>query len=321
MALISLAIRPSLACAALATLAACSSPDHDAYQGYVEGEFVYLASSQGGRLDKLGVQRGQEVAAKTALFALEAANETAAVQQSAQQLAAAEATLADIRVGKRPQEVDVTRAQLAQAEVSAANAAQQLVRDEAQQRAGGISLSQLDQSRTQSLTAAAQVRQLRAQLAVDTLPSREAQIRAQVAQVDAARASLAQAQWKLDQKSVTTAQAGKVYDTLYREGEWVASGSPVVRLLPPGNVKVRFFVPEALIGAVKTGQQVSIICDGCGEAISAQVSYIATEAEYTPPIIYSNENRSKLVFMIEAHPAVADASRLRPGQPVEVRLK
>ncbi|MFT4172979.1 MAG: HlyD family efflux transporter periplasmic adaptor subunit [Rhodocyclaceae bacterium] len=313
--------RRATALVGLAVLGGCSAPERDAYQGYVEGEFVYLASSQGGRLDALSVQRGQDVGARTALFALEAAREAAAVQQSSQQLAAAEATLADIRTGKRPQEVDITRAQLAQAEVTAANAARQLVRDEAQQRAGGISQAQLDESRTQATNSAAQVRQLRAQLAVDTLPSRAAQIRAQAAQVAAARASLTQAQWTLDQKSVVAPQAGKVYDTLYRQGEWVAAGNPVVRLLPPGNLKVRFFVPETRVGALRDGQAVTIACDGCGQAVAAQISYIATEAEFTPPVIYSNENRAKLVFMIEARPAVADAARLRPGQPVEVRLR
>jgi HlyD family secretion protein len=93
-----------------------------------------------------------------------------------------------------------------------------------------------------------------------------------------------------------------------------------VSLLPPGNVKVRFFVPETVVGGLRTGAAVSISCDGCAAPIEAQISYISPQAEYTPPVIYSRESRAKLVFLIEARPGAADALKLRPGQPVEVRL-
>jgi HlyD family secretion protein len=111
-----------------------------------------------------------------------------------------------------------------------------------------------------------------------------------------------------------------VFDIMYRAGEWVPAGSPVVRMLPPGNVKVRFYVPEAAVGALSPGRQVRIHCDGCAADISAAVSFVSDQAEYTPPVIYSNERREQLVFLIEARPAPADALKLHPGQPVEVRL-
>ncbi|MBV9914038.1 MAG: HlyD family secretion protein, partial [Sinobacteraceae bacterium] len=98
------------------------------------------------------------------------------------------------------------------------------------------------------------------------------------------------------------------------------SGTPVVRLLPPGNIKIRFFVPENLLGSIRLGSRVALSCDGCSQDISADITYVSADAEYTPPIIYSNETRGKLVFMIEAHPASTDATRLHPGQPVSVRL-
>jgi HlyD family secretion protein len=111
---------------------------------------------------------------------------------------------------------------------------------------------------------------------------------------------------------------GQVTDTLYVQGEWVPAGSPVVALLPPANIKVRFFVPEKILGSVKTGQAVSVRCDGCEKPISAHISYISPQAEYTPPVIYSRENRAKLVFLVEARPAPVEAAELHPGQPVEV---
>ncbi|KVR19654.1 secretion protein HlyD [Burkholderia ubonensis] len=312
----------SLLLAAGIALAACGrrTDERATYQGYVEGEFVYLSSSQSGTLTQLAVQRGQSVAANTPAFALEAVDETAALQQAQHQLAAAQAQLADLRTGKRPPEVNVTKAQLAQAVAQAGKAADQLARDERQYRAGGISAQQLDDSRTAARTSAAQVRELRSQVDVARLPGRSQQIAAQAAQVDAAQAAVAVAQWKLDQKRVAAPAAGRIYDTLYRLGEWVQAGSPVVQMLPPQNVKVRFFVPEAAVASLAPGRAVAIHCDGCAADVPARITYVSSQAEYTPPVIYSNESRTKLVFMIEARPAVADAPKLHPGQPVAVRV-
>lgn len=310
-----------LACAIAVALGACGREPNDRWQGYVEGEFVYLSSSQPGTLTQLSVQRGQTVAAGTPVFALEAVDETAALQQAQQQLAAARAQLADILSGKRPPEVNVTKAQLAQAVANAHKAALQLTRDEAQFRAGGIPKSQLDDSRAQADSTAAQVRELTNQVAVANLPGRSQQIFAQQAQVSAAQAAVDQAQWKLGQKRVTAPQDGFVYDTLYRVGEWVQAGNPVAQMLPPQNVKVRFFVPESVVGALGSGRAVVIHCDGCAADVAATITYVSREAEYTPPVIYSNETRAKLVFMIEARPSVANAPKLHPGQPVQVRLQ
>ncbi|WP_084688695.1 HlyD family secretion protein [Paraburkholderia oxyphila] len=305
----------------LAALSACSRQQPDVWQGYVEGEYVYLASSQSGTLAELDVQRGQSVAASAPVFALESVDETAARDEARHRLTAAQAQLADLQTGKRPPEVRVTEAQLAQAEATARKAALQLTRDETQLRAGGIAQAQLDDSRAQAASSAAQVRELQNQVRVANLPGRVAQIAAQAAEVDAAQATLAQAQWKLDQKRVAAPAAGLVYDTLYRVGEWVQAGSPVVQMLPPQNVKLRFFVPETVVGSLAPGRKILVHCDGCAADVPATITWVSNAAEYTPPVIYSNEQRAKLVFMIEAHPAAQDAAKLHPGQPVEVRLQ
>ena len=242
----------------LALLAACSSGTPSGYQGYVEGEFVNVASSIAGRLDRLAVARGDAIPSGAPLYALEAVNEAAAVRQATEEVNAAEARLADLKQGRRVPEQDVTRAQLAQAQVDEKRTATQLARDEAQFAIGGIARAQLDDSRSAHAAAQARVAQLSSELTVAQLPSRNEQVKAQAAQVEAARAALAQAAWRLDQKSVRATQAGRVYDTLYREGEWVAAGGPVVRMLPPGNVKVRFFVPESIVGSLAIGRAVAI---------------------------------------------------------------
>lgn len=296
----------------------CSNDRTETWQGYVEGEFVSVASPFAGRLDTLSVQRGQQVGQGAALFVLESDDERAARQQAEDQLRAAEAQLQDMKTGKRPVEVDVSRAQLAQAQAQAQRSAAALRRDERQYEIGGIAQAQLDESRAQARSDAARVQELQRDIDVARLPGRDAQQAAQTAQVAAARAALAQADWKLSRKTVAATQAGLVYDTPYRLGEWVPAGSPVVRMLPPGNVKVRFYVPEAVVGALRNGQAVQVRCDGCAAPVAATITYVANEAEYTPPVIYSNETRTKLVFLVEARPAAADAPRLRPGQPVEV---
>jgi HlyD family secretion protein len=301
-------------------LAACSGEGSSDYQGYVEGEYVHVASPVPGRLDRLQVERGQTVAAGAPLFELESAQELAAKQQADEQLHAAEALLADLQVGRRPPELAVTQAQIAQAVAAEEQAIQQLARDEAQFDAGGIAEAQLESSRAQRAIQGARVRELRGQLDVSRLPAREDQLRAQTAQVAAARAAQGQAAWRLEQKRAAAHQAGLVADTLYREGEWVPAGSPVVRLLPPGNVKVRFFVPETAASGIAPGRTVRLTCDGCSAPIAAVVSFVSNEPEFTPPVIYSDATRSRLVFLVEARPAAADAPGLRPGQPVSVAL-
>ena len=133
---------------------------------------------------------------------------------------------------------------------------------------------------------------------------------------------LAQARWELARKGGQAPAAGLVVDTLFRKGEWVSAGSPVVQLLPPEAVKFRFFVPETRLGSLRLGTALYCLVDSRPEPVAAQIVWIAPEAEYTPPVIYSNETRSKLVFMVEARPAEpALAGRLHPGQPVQVQLQ
>ncbi len=299
-------------------LGACSNESPSTYQGYVEGEFVHVASPLAGRLEQLLVQRGESVEAKSLLFTLEAEQEKAAKRQSEEQLNASSAQLADVSTGQRGSERDVVSAQLAQAKAAERRSAAQLKRDQTQYEIGGISQSQFEDSRARHEIDAARVRELASRLEVSRLPARDDQIRMQSAQVAAARAALEQAEWRLAQKRIEAMQAGIVVDTLYRVGEWVPASSPVVRMLPPGNVKIRFFVPEPIAGQLKLGQNIGIRCSGCEADLSATISYISLEPEYTPPIIYSNDTRAKFVFMIEARPPRESASRLRPGLPVAV---
>jgi HlyD family secretion protein len=304
--------------AAVTVCGACTKDGPPTYQGYVEGDFVHVAAGTGGRLERLFVERGQKIEANAPLFQLEATEETAAVRQADENVAAAKAQLADLKTGKRSPEIEVIRAQRDQAVIAERQSASQLERDTAQFEAGGIARAQLDESRMRHDVDAARVRELAGQLVVAEEAARPDQLRAQASQIAAADAVRDQTRSRLDEKRLVSKHAGLIVDTLFREGEWVPPGSPVIRMLPPTNIKIRFFVPQPVLALFPLGTKIAIRCDGCPADVAAAVTYVATEPEFTPPIIYSNETRAKLVFMIEAHPTAEGASLLRPGQPVTV---
>ncbi|MGQ0591539.1 MAG: HlyD family secretion protein [Gammaproteobacteria bacterium] len=143
-------------------------------------------------------------------------------------------------------------------------------------------------------------------------------IRAARAEVEATRATLTEAEWHIAQKTRQASEDALVADTFFEPGEWVPAGRPVVSLLPPGNVKVRFYVPEEVLSTLRIGEQLKLRCDHCPEELRAKISYISPDAEYTPPVIYSRETRDKLVYRIEARPAFSEPYRIHPGQPVEI---
>ncbi len=302
-------------------LAACGDSGPKPLQGYVEGEYVRVAAPFAGTLVKLDTQRGQRIEPGAALFALEAENEDAARREAEERVRRAEAQVDDLKKGRRATEIEAVRAQLAQSQAIAAQADRELARQQDLAARGFVSQQRVDDARADRDRDRAKVAELTADLETARAGSRPDEIRAAEAEAAAARQALKQADWKLRQKTVAATVAGTVVDTLFVNGEWVPAGAPVVSMLPPANVKVRFFVPESRLGAVKVGQEVSLACDGCSAPVAASVTYIAPQAEFTPPVIYSKDSRAKLVFLVEAKPQPADAVKLHPGQPVDVTLQ
>ena len=132
---------------------------------------------------------------------------------------------------------------------------------------------------------------------------------------------LAQADWNLEQMKQAAPKDALVYDTLYRQGEFVPAGKPIVALLPPPNIRVRAFVPETRVGSIHPGDTARVTVDGVSAPFIGRVSYISPRAEYTPPVIYSEESREKFVFMVESVFDPATAAKLHPGQPVDVQFE
>lgn len=314
-------MKPLMASACLLLLAACGDKPPASLQGYAEGEYVRVAAPFGGTLVKLDAVRGATVAAGAPLFALEAESEAAARREAEDRVRRAEAQRDNLGKGARPTELAAVRAQLGQARTAAQLSAREHARVEDLVAKGFLPRQRLDESKAALDRDRLRVAEVEAQLGTAGLGARPDELRAAQSEVAAAREALAQADWRLRQKTVAATVGGTVVDTLFARGEWVAAGAPVVSLLPPENVKVRFFVPQGQLGAVRVGQGVRLACDGCPAPVAAKVSFIAPQAEYTPPVIYSRENRARLVFLVEARPAPADAAKLHPGQPVDVTLE
>jgi HlyD family secretion protein len=300
-------------------LAACGEPTATAWSGYAEGDYVYVAAPLAGRLDVLAVQAGQTVEQGAALFTLESDVERAAQAEARARLASAQAQAANTTKGRRDDEIAVALAQLQQAQSAVALAQADLARQHQLVAQGFVAKARVEDATTALNQARAHEAEATAALRVARLPARVDERAAAAAGADAADQVLEQARWRLRQKQQTAPQAGVVAEVYFRTGEQVQAGQPVLALLPPQNRKARFFVPQDQIASVAPGQTVQLTCDGCGAPLTAHISRIATQAEYTPPVIYSNAQRAKLVFWVEARVDGADALRLRPGQPLDVR--
>jgi HlyD family secretion protein len=308
-----LALSCALACA-------CRPREPEAFNGYVEAEFVRVGSPVAGRLVALPVQRGASVPSGAPLFVLEHDIEAAAVTESQARAVRSEAQARDLERGQRRDELAAAQAALDAARAALVQSESDLRRERDLARSGFTSGAALTAAQARRNADEARVRQLEAQLRTARLGAREDEQAAARADAAAARAVLEQSRARLAQKSVAAPVSAQVEDTLFRIGEWVNAGSPVVTLLEPGALKLRFFVPEGALAQVAPGTVVRAECDGCGRPVDATVRRVASEAEFTPPVIYSKENRQRLVFLVEAWPSLEDARRLRPGLPVQVRL-
>ena len=290
------------------------------WQGYAEADFVKVGPTQQGLLTSIAVTRGETVAAGALLFTQDDADDRAARDQAAWMLAQSEQQLANLLAGGKPTEIAQAEANLADARSTLVRVTADLARGEALLPRGVATKQSVDQLQADHRSAQAKVAALEAALAQVLAPmGRQGEIRAQRASVAAARAALEMAEWRLAQRRVTAPTGGQVADVLARSGETMAAGAPVVSLLPPGNIFVRFFVPEPLLASIHLDDKVALACDGCPAGLSARISFISPQAEYTPPLIYSQSSRAKLVFIVEARPGLEQAVALNPGQPVEVR--
>ena len=299
-------------------LAACTPTPDDSYHGYVEGEYTYVSAPFAAYLAELKVSRGQAVSAGQLLFVLDGEPQAHVLAEAEAAAEAARAQADNLLDARRAEEIAGLRA-----EVSAADAAVELARSRLQRERDlvqreFVSPARVDELQSQLEQASAQRAQARARLALARDPlGRHDEYRAADAGYRAAQARVEQQRWLYARREATAPLAGELVDTYYRPGEWVPAGQPVTSILPPAGRRLRFFVPEAAMSRLHTGQRVAVRCDGCDGALTATIDYISPTAEYTPPVIYSRDSRQKLLFRVEAVPQASDPP-LPPGLPVDV---
>ncbi|MGU3494597.1 HlyD family secretion protein [Xanthobacteraceae bacterium A53D] len=309
-------LRLALAALALGALAGCGESTPRGFSGYVEGDLLYIGPEEAGRVARLDVQEGTRVAAGTVLASLEDDVQRADLAAAQGQLAEAQARLAKAKASvQRPEEIAVLQASERRAATALDLARIELDRQKALAPRGASSQANLDTAQHTYDQNVAALDEVRRQIDAGRIAARDEDIAAAEAAVRSAKANADAAGIRLARRALVTPQAGQVQTLYYRAGELVPEGRPVISVLPPGLVKVRFFVPEAELPKMKLGQSMTVTCDGC-QPIVADISFIADSAEYTPPVIYSREERAKLVYLIEARPR--DPALARPGQPVTV---
>ena len=283
-------------------------PKTPLFTGYVTAQTLYMAAPVAGTVTRVSVTRGQRVEAGAPLFAIDPTSLSARADQAGAQIGQSQAQVA-------AQEADLARARaaLAAAQADTDRAASDLARYQAAnaEKAGAVAQQQVDQARAASTAAARQRDGARAEAAAV-----QARIEAARAQLQGSRAGLTDARRQVSQLAPRAPAAARVETVQFQPGEWAPANAPVVALIPDNQIKVRFYVPQAQVGAYRPGAAVAIACDGCAPGLTARVDYVAQRPEYTPPVIYSLATRDKLVFLVEAVPS--DPRALSIGQPIDV---
>ncbi|SNX67709.1 HlyD family secretion protein [Cereibacter ovatus] len=289
------------------------------WTGYTEAETVLVAPVAPGRIVSIKVRAGDSVAMDQPLVTLDAAADHAALAAAEAAVAGAAAHLDNLRTGRRPEEIAVIRASLHRAEADLGLAQVTLDRSAQLLAQGRVPEATVDRDRAALTAAAAAVEQLRAELAVAGLPARKAERLAAEAALAQARAGAEAARVALRERALSAPLAGRI-ETRFREpGEVVAAGAPILSLYDPDRLFAVFFVPEAARARLRPGERLSLSCTGCVEGLTATLTELATDPQFTPPVIYSREERARLVFRAKA--MVAPGAGLLPGQPVTLALR
>lgn len=261
-------------------ITSCSRHSERQAQGYIEGRYTYVTTRLAGVLQHLFVKRGSQVKHGDILLTLEPQPESDLYEAAANNLKQS--------ISAR----DAVAAKLTYAKIT-------YERHKTLISKKVIQVSQLDHAKSIYESTLAQWAQANAY-------------------VTSTEAALAQAKWATKQKTLTAPVDAMVFDTYYRRGEYTQANQPILSLLAPKDIKVIFYVNEIALSTLKLGDKVLVQCDQCTEAYPGKISFISPSAEYTPPVIYSNETNKKLIYQIEAEFTPHVAYHMHPGQPVYV---
>ena len=284
------------------------------YNGYLEADYIYVAPLSAGRIVAIAAGEGEQVRAGQVLVTLEDSAQKAALQAAEAGVAQAGANLDNLMTGGRADEIAVIAASLHRAEADRALAEANFARTTQLAVQGQVSAARVDQDRTALAAAQAAVEQLQAQLTVAGLPARDAQRVAAEAALAVARAGAEGARIALADRVLRAPVSGVLERRFYEPGEVAGSGAPLLAIFQPDRLRVIFYLPQAERAGFRLGEVLQMACDGCPAGISARIILMASEPQYTPPILYSRDERGRLVFRAEAQ--VNGMGGLLPGQPV-----
>ena len=299
-------------------LMGCGNSDKHLHQGYVEGQNIYLASPYSGALVESLVERGQTVKKGELLFKLDPNPQDILIAETTAELEQAQHVLADVNKPRRPEEIAEIEAQLGEADAELQLAALRVKRAQTLYDKHVTPKDNLDETLERYQKVIYLKAEVEAKLKLAKIGAREDQIKAQRARTSFALSQLNQTKWQLTQKSIFSPAEGVIFDTYYQKGEFVIAQRPIASLLSPDSIRIEFFVPASELSILQVGQKITFDCDGCDTNNQAVVRYISPAAEYVPPLVYSRENRDKLVFRIKA--TISNPTKFKPGQPVVVKV-
>ncbi|MBT6032206.1 MAG: HlyD family efflux transporter periplasmic adaptor subunit [Kordiimonadaceae bacterium] len=301
-------------------LSSCSDEGNiDTLQGYAEGRQLNLAPRSTGILTILNVVEGDQVDAGAALFAVDSERAKSQLDQAISASAAAQAQLSNLQKGGRPEEIRAAEESLREADAAFKLAEQTFARTKNLVDRGVLSTARLDQDRATLDATRARVTEAQSRLEIIKLPARPDVIDAAMRELEARESAIVRAETELRERSIIAPVSGRIEIIYRRVGEIAGPSQPVLSLLPPDQKRIRFFVPEARLAEVKHGGRVDLMCDNCQAGLGGEIVFIADQAEFTPPVIFSEKERAKLVYLVEAKPDQPE--RFLNGQPVAVTLQ
>lgn len=272
-------LMPLIVFCCLLNLMSCSRQSAHQAQGYIEGRYTYIASPVSGKITSLLVERGMRVKQADILAVLE---------------------------GQPESEMYLAALENYQAAIAARNAT-----------VANLIYAKKTFQRYKILVPKNAIQQSQLDNAASIYYATDAQLAQADAQIASLKATLAQTAWTKSQKTLVAPVNAIVFDVYYRLGEYTIASQPIISLLAPQDIKVIFYVSERHLSQLQLGEKVTVNCDGC-HPYQAQISFISPSAEYTPPVIFSNETKVKLIYRIEARFSTQEAYQLHPGQPVSV---
>ena len=294
--------------------AACSEPVDTALHGYAEGNFISIAPDMPGRIVETGAIEGQTITAGAMLVRLDDTTQRNNVQTAQARLEAATARFDDALAGARAPEIAAARDQLTQARAAQTEARDARARVQDLFDRGHVSQARLDTSVAANETADARVAEMRQRLSLVQLPARENALRALQAEVSVAQSGVEQAEYALSLRTITAPIDARVNQQIRFVGEQAGPAQPVYSVLPTGHIHAILFIPETDLASTPVGTAFAVSCDGCDAGLSARITRIDDNAEFTPPIIYSDAERARLVYRAEAR---FDGPAPPPGMPLQ----